>query len=99
MLDTQNTSSVLTKKFELAFGFAQGKRWFGTVVCDEHEDNERMRSGTFHGELVLISKRALPCHKVRINSESQGPTLLDLNRDGTEISITIPYKARVDQLQ
>ena len=99
MLDTQDVSAVLMNKFELAFGFTQGERWFGTVVCDEHEDNERIRSGTFHGELVLISKRALPRHKVRINSESQELTLLDLNRDGTEISIAIPYKARVDQLQ
>lgn len=91
----QNISTVLMKKYELAFGFAQGERWYGTVVCDKREDNECVRSGTFHGELVLISKRALPRHKVRVNSESQELTLLDLNRDGTDHSITIPYKARV----
>ena len=94
MLDMQNTSAVLMKKLELAFGFAQGERWYGTVVCEEVEDNI-VRSGTFHGELVLISKRALPRRKVRVNSESQELTLLDLNRDGTDLSTTIPYKARV----
>ena len=90
----QNISTVLMKKYELAFGFAQGERWYGTVVCEEGEDNI-VRSGTFHGELVLISKRALPRRKVRVNSESQELTLLDLNRDGTDLSTTIPYKARV----
>ena len=95
MIDTQDVSAILMKKYELAFGFAQGERWFGTVVCDEYEDNERVRSGTFHGKLVLISKRVLPRRKVRVNSESQEVTLLDLNQDGTEVSITIPYKARV----
>ena len=89
----QTISTVLMKKFELAFGFAQGERWYGTVVYEEGEDS--VRSGTFHGELVLISKRALPRRKVRVNSESQELTLLDLNRDGTDHSITIPYKARV----
>ena len=94
MLDTQDLSAVLMKKFELAFGFAQGERWYGTVVCDEHEGSERARSGAFHGELVLISKRALPRRKVRVNSESQELTLLDLNGGGSDLSITIPYKAR-----
>ena len=89
----QTISTVLMKKFELAFGFAQGERWYGTVVCEEGEGS--VRSGTFHGELVLISKRALPRRKVRVNSESQELTLLDLNRDGTDLSTTIPYKARV----
>ena len=54
-----------------------------------------MRSGIFHGELVLISKRALPRRKVRVNSESQELTLLDLDQNKTDLSITIPYKARV----
>ena len=52
------TRQMLLKKIELAFGFGQGERWFGTIVCDEQVDNERVRSGTFYGELVLISKRA-----------------------------------------
>jgi hypothetical protein len=93
MLDTQNTSSVLTKKFELAFGFAQGERWYGSIVCDEGELNERVRSGTFEGELRLISKRTLPRRKVRVNFENQEITLLDGNMDGTDASITIPYTA------
>ena len=94
MLETLNISTVLQKKFYLAFGFEQGERWYGTVVCDENEDNERVRSGIFHGELVLISKRALPRRKVRVNSESQELTLLDLDQNKTDLSITIPYKAR-----
>ena len=95
MLDTRNSSAVLKKKYELVFGFAQGERWYGAIVCDEHEDSERVRSGAFRGELVLISKRALPRRKVLVNSEKQELTLLDLNQDGTDISITIPYKARI----
>ena len=82
------------KQYELAFGFAQGERWYGIVACDEHEDNERVRSGIFVGELVLISKRTLPRHNVRVNSESQEITLLDVDRDGTGLSITIPYTVR-----
>jgi len=97
MLETKDISSVLLKKFQLAFGFSEGERWFGAVVCDEKEDNKRVRSGTFVGELVLISKRTLPRRKVRINSESQEITLLDVNRDGTDMSITIPYTVRAHE--
>jgi len=94
MLETHNVSEELLKKFELAFGFSQGERWFGTVSCNETEDSDRVRSGVFLGELVLISKRALPTHNVRVDSKSQEITLLDVHRDGTEMSITIPYKVR-----
>ena len=94
MFKTQSVSSVLLKKFELAFGFSQGERWFGTVRCNEKEDSERVRSGVFLGELVLISKRALPTHNARADSKSQKITLLDVHRDGTKMSITIPYTVR-----
>ena len=90
LLDTQNVSTTQMKQLELAFGFAQGERWFGFIVCDEQEHSERVRSGTFDGELVLVSKRPLPKHKVRVNSEIQEITLFD-NRGGTE---TIPYTVR-----
>ena len=92
MLDT---TSLPKKNVEQAFGFEQGERWFGFVVCDEQEDTKRIRSGIFEGELVLISKRKLPPRKVRVNSESQEITLLDVNRDGSDMPITIPYTVRV----
>ena len=92
MLDT---TSLPKKNVEHAFGFEQGERWFGFVVCDEQEDTKRIRSGIFEGELVLISKRKLPPRKVRVNSESQEITLLDINQDGSNTPITIPYMVRV----
>ena len=92
MLDT---TSLPQKNVEQAFGFEQGERWFGFVVCDEQEDTKRIRSGIFEGELVLISKRKLPPRKVRVNSESQEITLLDINQDGSNTPITIPYTVRV----
>ena len=95
MLSTQTHSADVLKKIELAFGFGKGERWFGTIVCDEQVDNERVRSGTFYGELVLISKRRIPRRRVRVNSKIQELTLLDENQDGTDSSITIPYEARV----
>ena len=79
------------KKFELAFGFAQGEIWYGFIVCDEQIDSELVKSGTFDGELVLVSKRPLPRRKARVNSASQEITLLDVNRDGTDLSVTISY--------
>lgn len=94
MFETENINEILMKQYELAFGFARGERWYGIVVCDEQEDNERVRSGIFVGELMLISKRMLPRHRVRVNSESQEITLLDVKRDGTEMSITISYAVR-----
>ena len=96
MFDTHNIPEVLMKQFQLAFGFAQGERWFGSVVCDEHEDIKRIRSGTFEGDLVLISKQTLPSRRVRVSSERQEITVLDVNRDGTNMSITVPYNVRVD---
>ena len=95
MLSTQTHSADVLKKIELAFEFGKGERWFGTIVCDEQVDNERVRSGTFYGELVLISKRRIPRRRVRVNSKIQELTLLDENQDGTDSSITIPYEARV----
>ena len=94
MFDTQNISKFRMKQFELAVGFAEGERWFGVVVCDEQDDNERVRSGKFEGELMLISKRKLPSRRVRVDSENEEITSLDINRDGTEMSITLPYKVR-----
>jgi hypothetical protein len=93
--DTKNLTPLLVKKFELGLGFAQGERWYGVVMCDEREDSERVRSGTFEGELMLISKQTIPNHKVRVNSKIQEVTLLDIKRDGTNMSITIPYTVRV----
>ena len=108
MLDTRNISTSLLKKFELGFGFAAGEHWFGFVVCNEKEDTKRIRSGTFEGELVLISKRTLPRRKIRVNSKNQEITLLDVdinrdgsdmsidvNRGGSDMSIIIPYTVRV----
>ena len=97
MFDTKNLTPLLMKKFELGLGFAQGERWYGVVACDEREDSERVRSGTFEGELMLISKQTIPNHKVRVNSKIQEVTLLDIKRDGTNMSITIPYTVRVLQ--
>ena len=90
----KNVPTTLMKKFELAFGFAQGERWFGAVICDEQESHERVRSGIFEGELVLISKRALPRRKVRVNSKNHEITLLDVTMDGTDMAITVPYTVR-----
>ena len=96
MLDSRNISTSVPKKnIEQAFGFGQGESWFGVVVCDEQEDTKRIRSGIFEGELVLISKLKLPPRKVRVNSESQEITLLDINQDGSNTPITIPYTVRV----
>jgi hypothetical protein len=89
MLDTRNISTSLLKKFELGFGFAAGEHWFGFVVCNEQEDTKRIRSGTFEGELVLISKRTLPRRKIRVNSKNQEITLLDVKRDGSDMTIDI----------
>ena len=82
------------KQYELAFGFAQGERCYGIVVCDEQEDNECVRSGIVVGELVLISKLTLPRRNVRVNSESQEITLLDVSPDVTGMSIILPYTVR-----
>ena len=97
MLDTSDASTITLGKFDVAFGFSPGERWFGYVSCDEHFSNERVRSGTFEGELVLISKRTLPTRKVRVDSQIQEITLLDVNGDGTNMTLTIPYKVRGDR--
>ena len=82
------------KQFELACGFAQGERWYAVVVCDEQEADERVRSGIFEGELVLLSKRTLPSRKVQVDSVSQEITVLDVNQDRPNMPITIPYTVR-----
>ena len=95
MFDTHDVSTVRMKQFKQAFGFAQGEQWFGFVVCDENEDADRIQSGIFEGELVLISKRSLPRRSVRVNSETQEITVHDANLDGTNLSITVSYMVRV----
>ena len=97
MLDTSDSSTITLRKFDAAFGFSPGERWFGYVDCDELLSNERVRSGIFEGELVLISKRTLPTRKVRVDSQIQEITLLDVNGDGTNMTLTIPYKVRGDR--
>ena len=97
MLDTSDSSTITLRKFDAAFGFSPGERWFGYVSCDELLSNERVRSGIFEGELVLISKRTLPTRKVRVDSQIQEITLLDVNGDGTNMTLTIPYKVRGDR--
>ena len=65
--NTTNISDELLKKFE----FGPGELWFGSVICDE--PNELIS----HGVLTLLSKRALPTHRVIVDKASQQMTLVD----------------------
>ena len=87
MFETQNVPEELMKKLALEFGFAQGELWFGVVVCDEQ--HERVLSGAFEGELVLISKRHIPRRKVRIVPEKQEITVLGADQNGFTISYNV----------